>query len=356
MPAHAVVALALFLLKDQHLLAPLVFENGGGHGSAIQQGCSELRIGPFAERQHVANRDGGAGFSFGIAVDEKNIAFGNRKLLPLSLDDRFHKKGLNKIAEAEEIKFYFMTPETVKEHFSDPRAVEHYARAAANIGLWISEEKVFQQLFKREESLLDLGCGAGRIAIGLWELGYKRLLGVDFSREMVEKARHLARLLEYGIPFRVGDATALDFDNDSFDGAIFGFNGFMQIPGRGRRQKALAEVLRVVRTGGYFVFTTHDRNNPRQKKFWQEEAERWAAGEQDPRLVEFGDRYHEAPVGCTFMHIPTREEVLEDLAAAGWVHKQDFRRAEMAKEPDDVREFSDECRFWIAQKPDVGRG
>ncbi len=228
--------------------------------------------------------------------------------------------------------------------------MDHYERAAANLGLWISEEKIFRQVFKPEDVLLDLGCGAGRIAFGLWHLGYRRLTGADFSRDMIERARGLGEALGCEIPFRVGDATALDFDAEAFVGVIFGFNGLMQIPGRERRRKAMAEVFRVVRPGGSFVFTTHDRDNMRFRNFWKAERERWEKGEQDPRLVEFGDRYYEAPIGCTFMHIPTREEVLEDLAAAGWRHEQDFRRSEIAKEPADVREFSDECRFWIARR------
>jgi ubiquinone/menaquinone biosynthesis C-methylase UbiE len=243
-----------------------------------------------------------------------------------------------------------MSPETVRQHFRDPRAVEHYSRAAANLGLWISEEKVFQQIFQPDQTLLELGCGAGRIAIGLWELGYRQVLGVDFSPEMVERARRLAKLLEYGISFRCGDATALEFEDNLFDGAVFGFNGLMQIPRRERRQKAMSEVARVVRPGGFFVFTTHDRANRRYSRFWEEEKVRWAKGGHDPRLEEFGDRYFEAPEGCTFMHIPNREEVLEDLAGAGWVRREDFLRCEVAREPADVREFSDECRFWIAQK------
>lgn len=244
-----------------------------------------------------------------------------------------------------------MSPETVKQHFRDPRAVEHYARAASNLGLWVSEEKILTRVFRPEQTLLDLGCGAGRIAIGLWELGYRQVLGVDFSPEMVERARRLARLLEYGISFRCSDATALEMEDDLFDGAIFGFNGLMQIPERERRRKAMSEVRRVVRSGGYFVFTTHDRANNRFRNYWEEEKKRWATGAQDPRLTEFGDRYHEAPEGCTFMHIPTREEILEDLAEAGWHHEDDRLRCEIAREPSEVRDFSDECRFWIARKP-----
>jgi ubiquinone/menaquinone biosynthesis C-methylase UbiE len=247
---------------------------------------------------------------------------------------------------------FFMAPETVLEHFRDPRAVKHYEQAAAHLGLWQSEEMIFVQVFRPEQSLLDLGCGAGRVALGLWEIGFQRVVGIDFSREMIERARHLARLLEYTIPFRVGDATRLDIDDATFDGVIFSFNGLMQIPSRERRRMAMAEVRRVTRPGGRFVFTTHDRANPRHRTFWQEETQRWERGEQDPRLIEYGDRYFEAPVGNTFMHVPSREEVLEDLRETGWMARQDFLRSEAAKESAAVREFSDECRFWIAERGD----
>ena len=41
-----------------------------------------------------------------------------------------------------------------------------------------------------------------------------------------------------------------------------------------------------------------------------------------------------------------------DLAATGWTHTFDAMRAEVAREPKAVREFSDECRFWSATRAD----
>lgn len=244
-----------------------------------------------------------------------------------------------------------MKPETVQEHFRDPRALEHYTHAAAHLGLWVSEEQVFQRVFRREEHILDLGCGAGRIAFGLWDLGFRRITGADFVPEMVDCAVELAEMIGKPIEFIQADATALDFVESSFDGIIFGFNGLMQIPGRERRHLAFSEIWRVLRPGGFFVFTTHDRSNRRFREFWEAEVRRWMKGEQDPRLVELGDSYYESSIGATFMHIPTRQEVLEDLAATGWEHQEDFLRSEIAREPAKIREFSDECRFWIARKP-----
>ena len=99
------------------------------------------------------------------------------------------------------------------------------------------------------------------------------------------------------------------------------------------------------------LFTTHDRDHsPAERVLWRLEATRWARGEQDLRLVEFGDRYFEDEAGRTFMHLPDRAEILADLAATGWTHAFDALRAEVAAESRAVHEFSDECRFWVARR------
>ncbi len=82
---------------------------------------------------------------------------------------------------------------------------------------------------------------------------------------------------------------------------------------------------------------------------WRLETARWARGEQDPRLVEFGDRYFDDDNGGrTFMHLPDRAEILADLAATGWSHVFDSMRRDLARETKAVKDFSDECRFWVA--------
>jgi hypothetical protein len=50
------------------------------------------------------------------------------------------------------------------------------------------------------------------------------------------------------------------------------------------------------------------------------------------------------------MHLPNRREILDDLAATGWTHTFDAMRRELAKESAAVLAFSDECRFWVAQR------
>jgi SAM-dependent methyltransferase len=242
-----------------------------------------------------------------------------------------------------------LTPAAVKSLFSEDACVAHYAKAAVEIGLWRAEEAVFSRVFRPADTLLELGCGAGRISLGLWELGYRKIIGTDLVRPMVAAARQLARKLEYAVPFRAADATALAFEDGMFDGAIFGFNGLMQIPSRALRQQALAEMRRVVRPGGRLIFTTHDRSHGGRPGFWAEQQRLWAEDEQDPRLGEFGDIIAPSDHGDLFIHIPTRQEVREDVAAAGWTLEEDKMRSEIADEPPEVLEFSVDCRFWIVK-------
>jgi len=246
--------------------------------------------------------------------------------------------------------------ETVREDFNAINTVLHYTRAAHFIGLWKSERALIEHYFPDKSAcLLEAGCGAGRVAVGLWHQNYRAIVAFDFAAELVEQAVNLAQEQGIaGITFLQADATRLDqchvLRDMSFDGALFMFNGLMQIPGRENRRKAMSELHRVCRPGAHFIFTTHDREDPKDLKEWAKEAERWARGEQNPRLLEFGDRYFSDETGNTFMHLPTRAEVLEDMAATGWTHEHDRTRNELASETPKVRNFSDNCRFWVARK------
>ena len=114
---------------------------------------------------------------------------------------------------------------------------------------------------------LELGCGVGRISFSLWMLGYNNLTATDISRKMIKRALKIHHERKTDIVFYDEDATALKFDRDLFEGIIFGFNGLMQIPENKNRKKAIRECYRVLKPGGHFVFTTHDRSVPKWKKF-----------------------------------------------------------------------------------------
>lgn len=243
----------------------------------------------------------------------------------------------------------------VKKSFTGGEAVEAFKQAVTGIGLWKSEEKLFTKYFGKDDRILDIGCGAGRTTVGMYNLGYRRIEGLDLSADMIRNARQIAASLGLDIPYHEGNALSLLFPENEFDGAIFSFNGFMQIPGRRYRDRAMSEIARVLKPGAHYVFTAHpDRDSADDyREFWAEEKARWDQGKQDPRLIDFGDRILSEESGGRqiFLHFATDAELLDTVVQAGLEHVGHFPRADVSEESDKVKDFSFETVFWIARKP-----
>lgn len=98
---------------------------------------------------------------------------------------------------------------------------------------------------------LDVCCGTGDLAFSLYDavgpLG--SVTAVDFSRRMLSVARQKAREKGRPVDFKWGDATRLDFEDDSFDAATVGF-GVRNIADI---DAVFSEMARVVRPGGRVV-------------------------------------------------------------------------------------------------------
>ncbi|MDE0767319.1 MAG: class I SAM-dependent methyltransferase [Opitutaceae bacterium] len=244
-----------------------------------------------------------------------------------------------------------MDIEQIRSYFNDPKTVDHYVRAVANVGLWESERLLMEKWFRQDGLILDLGCGAGRVGLGLWKMGFRRLWGADLSEEMVREARGISECLGAEIAYQREDATKMSFETDFFKSVIFGFNGLMQIPLRENRRKALKEILRITNPGGVFIFTTLDRENRLYEAVFRDSSDFNHDPVKNPNVLEEGDRHFKTKHGMTFMHVPRRNEVLADLETTGWIWEEDHMRSEVASESADVLEFSEDCRFWIAKKP-----
>lgn len=139
------------------------------------------------------------------------------------------------------------------ESFSSQRSLNHYSDRAT-VGLFPHEREAIDRYFDKPDArVLDVGCGTGRTTYPLYEMGYD-VIGIDVSDEMVDRAAELFP----EIPFRVGDATDLDFGTDRFDYALFSHNGLDYVHPESARVTALRELGRVLKPDGLLVFSTHN--------------------------------------------------------------------------------------------------
>ncbi len=110
--------------------------------------------------------------------------------------------------------------------------------------------------------VLDLGSGTGYPALlGAQTVGSNgSVIGLDLAEQMLAVARRKATVLNLeNVTFRIGDATLLPFEADSFDAVTSRFC-LMFLP---EIPKAAAEIARVLKPGGWVaaaVWSAPDKN------------------------------------------------------------------------------------------------
>lgn len=120
-------------------------------------------------------------------------------------------------------------------HFArylEPGALEFLARVAVGPGT----------------RMLDVGCGAGQIAIPAARAG-ARVTGVDIAANLIAQARARAQAEGVDVQFDEGDAEALPYESGAFD-VVVSLIGAMFAP---RPERVAAELVRVCRPGGRIV-------------------------------------------------------------------------------------------------------
>jgi 2-polyprenyl-3-methyl-5-hydroxy-6-metoxy-1,4-benzoquinol methylase len=96
--------------------------------------------------------------------------------------------------------------------------------------------------------MLDIGCGAGQIAIPAARAGVV-VTGVDIASNQIEQARARAQAEGLNVHFEEGDAEMLSYADGSFD-VVVSLIGAMFAP---RPERVAAEMLRTCRPTGQIV-------------------------------------------------------------------------------------------------------
>ena len=104
------------------------------------------------------------------------------------------------------------------------------------------------------DTVVDLGSGAGNDVFIARKIvgGSGRVIGVDFTRDMIDKARRNNEKMGYAnVEFRFGDIEALPLETDTIDVVVS--NCVLNlVPDK---KKAFAEILRVLKPGARFCIS-----------------------------------------------------------------------------------------------------
>ncbi|HET7009833.1 MAG TPA: class I SAM-dependent methyltransferase [Anaerolineales bacterium] len=178
-----------------------------------------------------------------------------------------------------------------------------------------------------EQSVLDLGCGHGLLAAALAKAGHRgRYVGIDSSRELIEKARRsvdhpqasfiAGELAEAHWADRV-EATPFDW--------IFALAILHHLPGEALRREFVGRVRPCLRAEGWMVVSVWDFSGSARM---MKRIVPWENLGMTQEEVEPGDYlldWREGGRGLRYVHLFT-PETLEDLArSCGFRVKETFR-------------------------------
>ena len=131
-----------------------------------------------------------------------------------------------------------------------------------NAALTTREVDAIQALVPASQAarILDLCGGQGRHALELARRGYQQLTVLDYSDFLLCRGRREAMAAGLNVTFCRGDARATTLPADSWDVVLLMANSFGYFVNESDDQRVLAEVARLLVSGGYFVLDLIDRD------------------------------------------------------------------------------------------------
>lgn len=199
-----------------------------------------------------------------------------------------------------------LAPEAVRSMFDRISPVYDAMNRTMTLGLdqrW--RRATVAAVVRPGDRVLDACCGTGDLAVAASRVG-ARVTGLDFSEQMLERARRKSSEVEWV----QGDALALAFEDGSFDAATVGFG----VRNLADLERGLAELRRVLRPGGRVAILEITRPRGLLAPFYR----LWFDGLVPllGKLLPGGSAYTYLP--ASVRRFPAPEELAALLRAAGF--------------------------------------
>ena len=206
-------------------------------------------------------------------------------------------------------------PSLVADEYADDARLRR--RASAYTGAAAAEDARVQIVAAVVElepgRVLEVGCGWGELAEWIAREADTEVVAVDLSPRMVELAKHR------GVDARLGDVQQLPFEDGEFDVAVAAWMLY-HVPDR---ERAIAELARVLRPGGRLVAATNSLTH------LQELRELVGSG---PSTIAFSRETGEEQLLAQFPRV-TRIDVDGGLAFADRSEVEDYVLASISMSP-----------------------
>lgn len=231
----------------------------------------------------------------------------------------------------------------------------------------------------RGQAALDVGVGTGRTS-ALLRLLTDDYIAIDYTPAMVDECRRM----NPDVDVRLGDVRDLrDFRDGQFGLVFFSYSGIDAL-GHDDRARALREMFRVLRPGGWLAFSTHNQDGPSAREVpWRgyathgpaayralrwlvrfpfampRYARRWSNWRRNRKLTHVGGDWSVLPAAPhdfgLVIHYVTLKRLVAEVAEAGFtaVEVYDSERGAAVSVGDDTRpDMRDVHAFHVvAQRP-----
>ncbi|WP_432408025.1 class I SAM-dependent methyltransferase [Wukongibacter sp. M2B1] len=129
------------------------------------------------------------------------------------------------------------------------------------------QAEAFCEYVNKEGAILDIGCGYGRTLDELHQIGFQKLIGIDFALGMIERGKEQFPYLD----LRVKKDAAIDLPDESVDAVIL-FAVLTCIWDNTEQKALIQEIRRVLKPCGIlyvndFLLNTDERNLNRYEQF-----------------------------------------------------------------------------------------